>query len=166
MRELRTGATAPVSLRIPELTLTLGLPASGKSTWAAAQQAAAPDRIRIVNRDDIRASLGTRFEDNDEPLVAGIRDFMIRTMLIAGYHVICSDTNLSPKVQRRLMQIAKTVKARTSVQDFRNVSLDVCLARNAVRWQNGDCKVPDSAIVKMHEEFINPVAEPANQEVG
>lgn len=154
MRERRTGATAPISIMRPELTITIGLPGSGKSTWAEAQRVAAPERIRIVNRDDIRASLGTRFEDNDEPLVARVRDFMIDELLTAGYHVICSDTNLSPKVQRRLSQIAKTRKADLHEQSFLDVPLETCLARNDQRWLRGDRKVPNSAIVQMYTQFV------------
>lgn len=139
----------------PELTVTIGLPGSGKSTWAEAQRLAAPDRIRIVNRDDIRASCGTVFEQDDERIVERIRDFQIDQFLIAGYHVICSDTNLSPKVQRRLFQIAKTRKAEIYTQSFTDVPVDVCLTRNSIRWANGDRKVPNAAIMRMYEQFIN-----------
>lgn len=143
-----------MSTMIPELTVTIGLPGSGKSTWAEAQRVAAPDRVRIVNRDDIRAACCTVFEQDDERIVERIRDFEIDQFLIAGYHVICSDTNLSPKVQRRLFQIAKTRKAEIHTQSFTDVPLYICLARNDIRWVNGDRKVPNSAIVRMHEQFI------------
>lgn len=130
------------------LTITIGLPASGKSTWAESVRAQFPDRVRIVNRDDIRTMTGARFEDNDEPSVARIRDEIIDEFLVHGYDVICSDTNISPKVRRRLAGLAKHRKADYSEVVF-NTSLDVCLARNARRWNMGDCKVPDSAIVSM-----------------
>lgn len=147
-----------MSDKIPRLTITIGLPGSGKSTWAEAFRVAFPDRVRIVNRDDIRASLGTRYEDNDEPIVERIRDFQIDQLLIAGYHVICSDTNLSPRVRRRLAQIAKTRKAEVVENSFTDVPLDVCLTRNTARWIAGDRKVPNSAIERMHNQFINPGA--------
>ena len=136
------------------LTITRGLPCSGKSTWAEAQRAMFPYGVRIVCRDDIRASLGTRFEDGDEDLVARIRDYAIDQLLIAGYRVICSDTNLSPKVERRLTQIAKTRKVPYEIVSFMDVPLDTCLSRNAERWANGDTKVPDSAIISMSNQFI------------
>src|SRR4051812_21985615 len=84
------------------LTITIGLPGSGKSTWGEQMRAAHPDRVRIVNRDDIRATNGTRFEDGDENYVAQVRDYMIDRLLVQGYDVICTDTNISPKVRRRL----------------------------------------------------------------
>lgn len=112
-----------------------------------------PDRIRIVNRDDIRASNGTRFEDGDEQYVALVRDYMIDRLLILGYDVICTDTNLSPKVRRRLAQIAKTRKAEYIETSFLHVPLATCIERNDARWAVGDTKVPNSAIVRMYEEF-------------
>ena len=138
------------------LTITIGLPASGKSTWAESVRKDYPDRVRIVNRDDIRASNGTRFEDGDEQYVAQVRDFMIDRLLVLGYDVICSDTNLSPKVRRRLAQIAKRRKAEVIETSFLDVPLETCLERNALRHWQGDDKVPDSAIIRMYEQFVQP----------
>ena len=138
------------------LTITIGLPGSGKSTWGNEMLRDFPDRVRIVNRDDIRAANGTRFEDGDEQYVAQVRDFMVDRLLILGYDVICSDTNLSPKVRRRLAQIAKTRKAEVIETSFLNVSLETCLERNDARWAAGDRKVPNSAIQRMYEDFVQP----------
>ncbi|MDP4688588.1 MAG: AAA family ATPase [Pontimonas sp.] len=136
------------------LTLTVGLPGSGKSTWGEEMRQAYPDRIRIVNRDDIRAANGTRFEDGDEQYVAQVRDFMIDHLLVLGYDVICTDTNLSPKVRRRLAQIAKRRKAEVIETSFLHVPLETCLERNDIRHWEGDDKVPNSAIIKMYEQFV------------
>lgn len=144
-----------MSDKIPQLVITIGLPGSGKSTWAEEQRDGAPDRVRIVNMDDIRSSLGTRYEDNDEPIVQRIRDYQIDQLLIAGYVVVSSDTNLSPKTRRRLAQIGKTRKAIVSEQSFTHVPLDVCLTRNTARWIAGDRKVPNSVIERMYNQFIN-----------
>lgn len=136
------------------LTATIGLPASGKSTWAESVRARFPDRVRIVNRDDIRAATGARFEDGDEPVVALIRDHMIDEWIVRGYDVICSDTNISPKVRRRLAGLAKHRKADYS-EVVINTPLDECLRRNYARWEVGDCKVPDSAIIAMDAQWVD-----------
>lgn len=153
-----SGATGKPPKHRGSLTITVGLPGSGKSTWGEEMRKAHPDRVRIVNRDDIRAILGTRFEDGDEPVVARIRDFMVDELLKLGYDVICTDTNLSPKVRRRLSQIAKTRKAECFETSFLHVPLETCLSRNDARWAQGDCKVPNSAIQRMYEEFVKPLA--------
>lgn len=141
------------------LTVTIGLPGSGKSTWGEEMRIQFPDRVRIVNRDDIRASNGTRYEDGDENYVAQVRDYMIDRLLVVGYDVICTDTNMSPKVRRRLAQIAKTRKAEYIETSFLHVPLEVCIERNNARWAVGDTKVPNSAIVRMYEESVKCVSD-------
>lgn len=149
-----TGATAPVPKRRGTLTVTVGLPACGKSTWAAGLADEYPDRIRIVTMDDIRAMNRTRYEDNDEPYVRQVRDYMIDRLLVFGYDVISADTNLSPKTQRRLHQIARTRKAEIIYTPFLHVPLDVCLARNTARIAAGIRQVPNEAIQRMYDQFV------------
>ena len=148
------------------LTVTIGLPGSGKSTWGEEMRQAYPDRVRIVNRDDIRAANGTRFEDGDEQYVAQVRDFMIERLLILGYDVICTDTNLSPKVRHRLAGIAKHRKAEYIETSFLHVPLETCLERNDRRWAEGDCKVPNSAIRRMYEQSVAPRCGPVPYDEG
>lgn len=150
--EVITGVSVPTRHR-GSLTVTIGLPASGKSTWGESLRQTHPDRIRIVNRDDIRAANGTRFEDGDEQYVALVRDYMIERLLILGYDVICTDTNISAKVRRRLSGIAKHCKAEFFEVSFMHVPIATCLERNAARWAAGDCKVPDDAIWRMQAEW-------------
>jgi predicted kinase len=152
-----TGATGQPPKHRGSLTITIGLPGSGKSTWGEQMRQLYPDRIRIVNRDDIRAANGTRFEDGDEQYVAMVRDYMIDRLLVLGYDVVCTDTNLPPKVRRRLSQIAKTRKAETTEVSFLHVPLATCIERNDARWAAGDCKVPNSAIERMYNEFVKPL---------
>jgi tRNA uridine 5-carbamoylmethylation protein Kti12 len=154
-----TGATGTPPKHRGSLTITIGLPGSGKSTWGEQMRQLYPDRIRIVNRDDIRAANGTRFEDGDEQYVAMVRDYMIDRLLVLGYDVICTDTNLPAKVRRRLSQIAKTRKAETTEVSFLHVPLETCIERNNARWEAGDCKVPNSAIERMYNEFVKPLQD-------
>lgn len=136
------------------LTITIGLPASGKSTWAEALRAQFPDRVRVVNRDDIRAATGARFEDGDEGWVSLVRDYTIDQLLVRGYDVICSDTNINKKVRRHLAGLATHRKADYSEVVF-NTPLDVCLERNQLRWLHGDEKVPNDAIRRMWFQWVD-----------
>lgn len=154
--EVITGVSVPTRVR-GSLTITVGLPGSGKSTWGEKMRRAYPDRIRIVNSDDIRTSNGTVHEQGDQGYVALVRDFMIDELLKKGYDVICTDTNVGPKTRRRLSQIAKHRKAEYHETSFLHVPLNVCLDRNTIRWQNGDRKVPNAAIVSMHEAFQSQI---------
>lgn len=135
-----------------KLIITVGLPCSGKSTWAA-NDIGRGYADRNVCMDDIRAFINAEFPD-DEGLVRSLRDTMIDNFLARGLTVISSDTNLSPKTQKRLREIAQRHQADISTMYFTDVPLETCLERNAVRWANGDFKVPDQAIVKMHEQYL------------
>lgn len=138
-----------------KLIITQGLPASGKSTWAKEKKAeleAKGQKCRIVTMDDIREAIGAVFEDGDENIVQGIRNYTINKYLLRGYTVISADTNLHPRTLEQIKQLA--VEDGWEIQPFTHVPLDTCLSRNQVRWLQGDCKVPNQAIVKMHERYL------------
>jgi predicted kinase len=140
---------------VAKLTITVGLPASGKSTWAEEERAADPHRVRVITRDDIRLAVGSVYEDGDEGVVMAVRDTAIRGYLRKGYHVICADTNLDSQTKRYLRSIADKESAEFALKDFTHVPLEVCLARNTTRHVLGDFKVPHEAIENMHSKFIH-----------
>lgn len=75
------------------LICTVGLPRSGKTTWA--RQQGHP----IVNPDSIRLALhGQRFAGVAEPFVWAIARCMVRSLFFAGHDVVILDaTNISKK---------------------------------------------------------------------
>jgi predicted kinase len=74
------------------LTITRGLPGSGKTTWARQQVGA----VR-VNRDDLRRMLHGRHLGyaRAEAQVTVAHRALVAALLEAGVNVICDDTNLS-----------------------------------------------------------------------
>lgn len=75
------------------LTLTIGLPRSGKSTWARKQG------VPIVNPDSIRLALhGKPFIPESEGFVWAISYVMARALFLAGHKDIIIDaTNITKK---------------------------------------------------------------------
>lgn len=75
------------------LTLTVGLPRSGKSSWARKQG------IPIVNPDSIRLALyGERFIEEAEPMVWCMAKYFVKALFLAGHdEVILDATNLTKK---------------------------------------------------------------------
>lgn len=104
----------------PTLTLTVGLPRSGKSTWAVTQG------VPVVNPDAIRHVLhGQPFRAEAEPMVWGIAKTMVRALFAAGHrHVILDATNLTP--QRRIEWMDSAYQRKYAV--FRT-SKEVCIKR-------------------------------------
>ena len=80
-----------------ELILTMGLPRSGKSTWA--KQSGHP----IVNRDAIRLALhGQAFIGDAEDMVSAIEMYMVKSLFHAGHSFVIVDaTHLKEKYRKR-----------------------------------------------------------------
>lgn len=135
------------------LTITRGLPASGKSTWAREQ----PGLVR-VNRDDLRGMLhGGRVTDDAlrgraEKEVTQAHHAAIDALLIGGADVICDDTNLRSRVVRELAELAAKHGAAFTVRDFTDVPVDECVRRDALR--EGDEHVGEEAIRSMHQRYL------------
>lgn len=75
------------------LILTVGLPRSGKSTWARQQG------VPVVNPDSIRLALhGQAFVASAEPFVWATAKLMVRALFLAGHsRVILDATNTTEK---------------------------------------------------------------------
>lgn len=140
---------------MPTLTITRGLPASGKTTYARAWVAEDPARRARVNRDDLRAQLhaGTWLgPDTERPIVA-VQHAAIRALLDRGVDVICDDTNLPARTVRDLRRVAVLAGAEFAVVDLTDVPLETCLERNAGRIAGGGL-VPQEAIIDMNRRYI------------
>lgn len=135
-----------------KLFITLGLPGSGKTTWAKEYQKDHPDTV-VVCRDDLRWMLvDYRFSRANESLVAAARDVLIKTAL-ADRDVIVADTNLSPKVQARLEDVAKSVAGvdvEIIYKSFLDVPLHECIKRDLKREHS----VGKDAIFRMWRQFL------------
>jgi predicted kinase len=115
---------------MPTLTITRGLPGSGKTTWARQQGG----HVR-VNRDELRQMLhgGPLHTGWAEVQVTLAQRAQIEALLRGGVNVICDDTNLRARVVRELADLAKLAGAEVVVRDFTDVSVDECVARDANR---------------------------------
>lgn len=77
------------------LILTVGLPRSGKTTWARRQN------VPIVSPDAIRLALhGARFEVLAEPFVWAIAKTMVRALFLAGHSTVIVDATNTTKGRR------------------------------------------------------------------
>jgi predicted kinase len=137
-------------MRRTKLTMTKGLPGSGKTTWARQQQERDPEVV-LVSRDELRALLhGGRYSQENEAQVIAVRDAIVADSLARQRDVIVHDTNLQPEQAVALVNLARSHDATFTVEDFTDVPLDVCLARDAARSR----PVGAAVIRTMWQDFL------------
>ena len=124
---------------MPKLTITRGLPASGKSTWAREQLRTVALRAARINRDDLRRTMHGGFSGAGwaERQVTVAQHAAIAALLRSGVDVICDDTNLWSRVVRDLVDLAADCRAEFVVQDFTDVPVAVCIERDRLRSTGG-----------------------------
>lgn len=127
------------------LICTVGLPYSGKSTWAKVQQ------CPVVCPDAIRLALhGQRFNILMEPYVWVIAKTMVRALFLAGHNrVILDATNTTEK--RRAEWLSDDWDTQFKILD---TPKEECISR--AKRQNDIPILP--VIEKMHE-YYEPVTE-------
>lgn len=139
---------------MPTLTITRGLPGSGKTTWARGEIATTALRAARVNRDDLRRALhGGLIGDNwAERQVTVAQKAAVTALLRAGVDVYCDDTNLRARVVREFADLAAGCGAEFEVRDFTDVPLEVCLERDAGRPE--DERVGEEVIRGMWQRYL------------
>jgi predicted kinase len=131
------------------LTITRGLPGSGKTTWARKQRGA----VR-VNRDDLRRMLhgGMVGLGWAEVQVTIAQRSLVEALLRAGLNVICDDTNLQTRYVKELGALAAACGATFVVRDFTDVPVEECVARDAAREPPE--RVGEAAIRAMSKRYL------------
>jgi len=139
-----------------KVILTIGLPASGKTTWAKKELEENPSKYKRINKDDLRAMLDGKWTPASEKFILQSRDTLIEQALRDGFSVIVDDTNLNPShlrniillVERFNLDTSKDVKVETR---FFNTSVSDCIVRDKQR-PNG---VGEKVIYNMYNQFSN-----------
>lgn len=149
--------------RPPVLIATVGLPGSGKSTWARGQRDTR-DLCAVVERDTFRDMLGYRWDaphgvrDQMERVVTAAEHAAVTAFLAAGADVVVADTNLATGHLGALSDVAG-IGAWFVVRDFTNVPVDECVRRDAQRpayEPGGLCSgrsVGEAVIRRMWEKY-------------
>lgn len=126
-----------------ELVVTVGLPRSGKSTWA--KTTGCP----IVNRDSIRLALhGEQYLQPAENMVSVIEECMVNALFLAGHETVIVDAcHHTEKRRKRWEEFCE--KGNILVLGFKFFATDkeTCIERA------GDDNVIIPVIERMSEEM-------------
>ena len=139
------------------LYMTKGLPGSGKSTWAKSKvEELGTNVVKRVNKDDLRAMLDNgKYSKGNEAFVLQVRDMLVSAALAEGKHVIVDDTNLDPKHEQRLREIARIYNVVFELVDFTHVHLTTCIKRDSERVASVGKKI----ITQMYNRYLNTTAD-------
>lgn len=137
-----------------KLTMTMGLPASGKTTWAKDIVSKSSGKTKRVNKDDLRMMIDAgAWSPEREKMILELRDLMIGGWLSHGYNVIVDDTNLHPKHLEALRNMSKLYQAEFEIKDFTDTPLETCIERDLKRTNSVGKKV----ILNMYRQFLKPI---------
>jgi predicted kinase len=124
-----------------KLIITIGLPKSGKSTWAHQQG------FPVVNPDSIRMALhGHRFSPQAEEFVWAIAHIMVKALFLAGHETVIVDGCHGTSKRRQPWLDRYGTSVRFQVFD---VVTEVCIQR--ARTEGDEEIVP--IIEKMAQEW-------------
>lgn len=113
---------------MPVLTLTVGLPGCGKTTWTKEQVQKSKTKTVNVNLDDVRQTMaGThqnyKFRKDNEQYVQSVQCSSAEFAVQNGWNIIVSDTNLNPAVRDKWKEFAKlhgyTYKEQNFLTEFK-----------------------------------------------
>ncbi len=132
--------------------MLVGIPGSGKSTYAKQVIAKDPSNWVRVNNDDLRAMMnGSVWSQDYEKMITDARNYLIRDALKRGKNVIVDNLNLNRRHFDDVCKIAKSVNA--DIQIFEKafyIELDEAMERNSKR--EGAARVPDDVMKKWWKE--------------
>ncbi len=143
-----------------ELKVLIGIPGSGKSTWAAQEtKYLEMDKMRVasISRDFIRFSLLEKDEDYFNKEKEVFKEFIrqINEALELGFdYVIVDATHISAKSRAKLLRGLRPDPSTQLSFEIFCTPLQTCIERNNLR--EGRERVPESAIRNMSKNFTTP----------
>lgn len=139
-----------MSTNKPVFQMLVGLPGSGKSTYAAEQYL--KTGIKVFSSDEVRAVyFGDINDQGNNDKVFQILHRQIKDCLRRGESAIYDATNISSKRRRAFLAEIKNIPCEKHCIVFRT-SYEQCLRRNGVRERN----VPLESVRRMYMNWNTP----------
>lgn len=136
------------------LIMMIGLPGSGKSTYAK-KLIEANKNIAYVSRDEVRyeyVSDQAHYFDHEKEVY---KEFCNRIdmHLLRGETVIADATHLNIKSREKLLKSLQVIPDKI-IAVIVNTPFEICMERNAAR--QGIIRVPDQTMYRMKHTFRKP----------
>lgn len=135
-----------------KIELLVGIPGSGKSTYAKQLVAKDPANWARINNDDLRSMLnGSVWTSEYEKFITDTRNYLIRDALKRGKNVIIDNLNLNKRHWEDTCKIVKSVNVDAQVYEkLFYIELEEAVERDSKR--EGKAKVGEEVIKKWWKE--------------
>lgn len=133
------------------ITITRGLPASGKSTWANEIVRDPASNTKRINKDDLRKMIHANvWSKETEHAIVAARNTLIQTFLRLGHNVIVDDTNIETKHIADIFHLVacEFPNVEIEVKDFDD-NVEDCIENDLHR----DAKVGEQVIRSMDKRY-------------
>jgi len=135
-----------------KIIFTVGLPASGKSTWAKEYCTTNIDFVR-VSRDDLRNMRGKYWIPKDEKLITALEVDSVLTALSFGKNVIVDATNLN---NGYLEGFITKIKEKFPDSKFEKKFFDIDVEEAIKRDLKRTASVGEAVIRGMYDKYLAP----------
>lgn len=138
------------------IMLLVGLPASGKSTFACDLLANQKEgeQWKRLNRDELRNSIDNgEYSPENESMITAVELTLAKKFLHSGFNVVVDDTNLNGSTRRKFHKLAQSMGDTRVVHKPFDVPVEECKRRNALR--TGSARVPDEVYDRMGKYLAN-----------
>lgn len=129
------------------LTVLMGAPGSGKSTWARAAG------IEVVSTDAARSDARLRAEANRRGDVLRESYRRLHEVLAAGQDAVFDSTGANPAIRKAAIGIARRHGAAVDVEVL-DTPVEVCVERQ----QGRPDAVPEAAVRRIHADVARQMA--------
>lgn len=124
-----------------KILILIGLPASGKSTYANEWIKEDPENRIRFNRDDIRNMMGQYWLPKREPIINDIYVTFLESAMGRGYDIIIDNMNLNPEAIKEIENIVNNfnnwennpLEYSIEKKSFTDVPLNTCIERDKNR---------------------------------
>lgn len=131
-----------------KVTLCVGIPACGKSTWSKEEVRKDPEGTIRINRDDLRNMLSNyHYSESNEKVVSDLKEFALVQGLRRGRNIIIDETNLKRSNFDDVCDLVRSLNIDCMVMEKPfYVDLDEAIARDNTR--TGSAHVSEDVVRK------------------